>query len=132
MGGGKAPAPPPPVDYQAQADAQIRILQQQALLDQQASERAAAERAAQREQELTDFNANLDAGYNSGLARASTELGRLGLDPTEYMPRFEEEFNFLRSTVPQLDPNPGTYFGSGAIRACTSADHKRIQPRQPE
>lgn len=99
-----SPSTPMPVDNSVQ-------LQQQQF---EREDRLRAEENARQERERAEARARFTAGIDSALAgargSATDYITGRGLDPTEFMPSIENEFTRIRSTIPDLAENPGSYF----------------------
>jgi len=98
MGGNSPAAPPPVVDNSAQ----IELQRQQA-------------EDARRAQEMADkrkaFDASKASAYSGVQNLATSTLGAKGLSTDEFMPLILAEMNRTQGSIPDLDPNPGNYYG---------------------
>jgi hypothetical protein len=73
-------------------------------------ERERAEREAA--QARADFEQRLGGAYTSGIESARQFFANQGLDPEQYIGAITNAANVARTTVPQLDGSPGTYFSN--------------------
>lgn len=104
-----------PVDPLAEAQAQIKILQEQARIDEQQRLAEIERENQQREQDIADFNANLDTAVSGALGRAQTLFDERGLNYSDYEDALRNELQQVRTTVPYLNENPSSYFGDPVI-----------------
>lgn len=114
FGSPKAPAVPQ-TDYNAQAQSQISILNEQARIAEQQRAAEAARQAQQREQDMQMFNTNLSSAIEGARARAIQDITGKGLDANMFTNEIDQMLNSIRGQVPQLDNNPGSYFANQNI-----------------
>lgn len=108
-GGGSSPPAPDPL---AEAQAQILIEEERAKREAAARALELERQAQQAEQDRARYLANLDSAFQGALNRGTSAISQRGLDPTLYEPNLRTELESIRASVPFLDPNPGSYFGS--------------------
>lgn len=104
---------PPPVDPQAEAQAQLMLERERMALQRQQEERARQREEAERQRKLEEFRTNLDAtrtGAQSRVAQEIDQRGIQGYDSTYFADQISQELQRIASGIPQLDPNPGSYF----------------------
>lgn len=109
-GGGGAPAP---VDPQAEAQAQLMIERERAAIQAQQAEEARQREAAERQRQLQDFRTNLDTARTGAQSRVAQEIDQRGIqgyDSTYFNDMINQELQRVAAGIPQLDPNPGSYF----------------------
>lgn len=110
MCGGGGSSPPPPPDPMEEARAQIAIEQERARIAAQQEAAARARKEAEQARKQQEFDANLGAARASGSQGALDLIGQRGLDVDYYDPLVAAELDRIQSTVPNLAPNPGSYF----------------------
>jgi len=111
--GGNAPSPPPAPDPAAEARAQ------QALEDHRneiaETNRIAEEKraATKLEADKTAFQSRLGGAYANAQNYGSSRLRNLGInDDYGILNSYETALQKAKGVVPELDPNPGSYFGN--------------------
>jgi hypothetical protein len=111
--GGNAPSPPPAKEPMAEARAQ------QALDDHRAevaeTNRIAEEKraATKLEADKTAFQSRLGGAYANAQNYGSSRLRNLGInDDYGILNSYETALQKAKGVVPELDPNPGSYFGN--------------------
>lgn len=124
-GGGSAP---PPVDPIAQAQAQILIQENQALLDAQVRAEEAARALEELKKQEAQFNTGLDSAVADAILRGRGLIEGMGLDVEQFLPLIEQEAQLVRRSVPHLDANPASYFGQDLAQ--TVLDRERDMQRQ--
>lgn len=97
MGGGKAPE-----------DKSDRVAEINAQAAREAREAAAREEARKQAQ----FDASLNAAFGSGISSAEDFFLQRGLDPADYMSTIQTKANQVRSSIPNLAGDPGSYFSN--------------------
>lgn len=102
--------PPAPSPMQ-QARSQIMIERERARLAEEAQAAQEARAAAERTRLGQEFDTNLGAAYNRSLGYAQSRVGEKGLNWDEFAPSITAELDRIRSSIPRLDSNPGSYFG---------------------
>ena len=105
----------PQTDYNAQAQSQISILNEQARLAEQQRVAEDARQSTQRERDTQSFNTNLSGALEGARGRAIQDITGKGLDANQYSNEIEQMLNSIRGQVPQLDSNPGSYFANQNI-----------------
>lgn len=71
-------------------------------------ERLAAEAKAKEERDR--FTSALNGAYNTAINDAQAYFASMGLDPSQYAAPIAAMANSFKSSVPDLDKSPGTYF----------------------
>lgn len=104
-----------PINPMRQAKADILVEQERARLAEEAQARQDARAATERTRLGTEFDANLGTAYNQSLGSARQRVTDRGLDYDEFAPAITGELDRIRGTVPRLDSNPGSYFGTGVV-----------------
>jgi len=111
--GGGSPAPPPQVDYAAQNKAAMELEDHRARIAQEAQERADAKKAEQLASDKTAFQGKLGGAYATAENYGRGQLANMGIDDTYgIMGAYKTALDRARGMVPELDANPGQYFGS--------------------
>lgn len=105
----------PQTDYNAQAQSQIAILNEQARIAEQQRIAEEARQATQRERDTQAFNTNLTSAMEGARGRAIQDITGRGLDANMFSNDIENMLNSIRGQVPQLDNNPGSYFANQNI-----------------
>lgn len=105
----------PQTDYNAQAQSQIAILNEQARIAEQQRIAEAARQSQQREQDTQLFNTNLSSAVEGARSRAIQDITGRGLDANMFSNEIDQMLNSIRGQVPQLDNNPGSYFANQNI-----------------
>lgn len=98
MGGNSPAAPPPVVDNSAE----IELQRQQA---------ENARRAQEQAERRTAFENAKKGSYTAAENQARSVIGSKGLSTDEFMPLILNELNRVQTTIPDLDPSPGSYYG---------------------
>lgn len=106
---------PPPTPPMATARANVWEQRQRAAMDEEARAAQAARDDAERVRKTGEFNTNLDAAYTRGLGYAQDRVGQLGLNYDEFKDPIISEYQRQRGSIPQLDSNPGAYFGDDLV-----------------
>lgn len=112
-GSGGGPSPPPAPDPMAESLAQSKL--EQTRHDMQEADRVAQEArdkqtAADKE---TAYQGRLGGAYATAQNYGSDRLRQLGIDDTYGIgSAYSSALNKARGSVPDLDPNPGSYFGN--------------------
>lgn len=121
--------PPPGPSPMQTARANVWEQQQRAAMDEQARAAQQARDEAERTRKTGEFNTNLDSAYNRGLGYAQERVGQLGLNYDDYKDPIISEYQRQRGSVPQLDSNPGAYFGDDLVSRVLGRvrDTKRTQ-----
>lgn len=85
--------------------------------DQAARDKAAfdAQTASDTAKKQADFASALTNAKSSALDRANLSVTEAGLDPTQFGDLFTRAINDKAALVPQLDGNPGGYFGDDFV-----------------
>ena len=112
MCGNDSPRSPSPMQT-ARANVWEQTQRQQ--MDERARVAQEARDEATRQRNLGEFNTNLDSAYNRGISYAQDRVGQLGLNYDELKDPIISEFQRQRGSVPQLDSNPGAYFGDDLL-----------------
>jgi hypothetical protein len=120
-GSGGGPSPPPAPDPMAEARAQ------QALDDARAAT-AEKNRVAQEERDaakhtadVTAYQGRLGAATNAARNYGTSRLAQLGIDDTYGIgSAYESELNRALGSIPELDPNPGSYLGTSLFENALS------------
>lgn len=81
-----------------------------AQIEAQAAEKARAEAAQREVQQRQEFDSRLGSSYNTGVESARQFFASRGLNPDDYMGAISGRANAVRSGIPALDANPGSYF----------------------
>jgi len=105
----------PQTDYNAQAQSQIAILNEQARI---AEEQRQAESVRTNEQRAADtetFNTNITNAITGARDRAYQDIAGRGLNADDFSSDIDRMLNSIRGQVPQLDTNPGSYFANQDI-----------------
>jgi len=105
----------PQTDYNAQAQSQISILNEQARIAEQQRIAEDARQSTQRERDNAAFNTNLTGALEGARGRAIQDITGRGLDAGQYSNEIEQMLNSIRGQVPQNDTNPGSYFANQNI-----------------
>jgi len=110
--GSSAPAPPAPPDYGAQAESEMKVERERARIAEEQRIAAEARAAQEEEKKRGQFNSRVQSSYNQAKNYGSSRLAALGIDD-QYgiLPSYYTELDSARSNIPDLDPNPGSYFG---------------------
>jgi hypothetical protein len=111
--GGNAPSPPPAPDPMAEARAQQQLEDHRNEIAEQ--NRVAEEKraATKLEADKTSFQGRLSGAYANAQNYGSSQLRNLGItDDYGIMSSYQTALDKARGVVPELDPNPGTYFGN--------------------
>lgn len=116
------PPPPPPTPY-LETESGIKWKEET-----DTAKKTAADEVAKAERDLTTANTAAEKAaartkYDNAVAAAlelnrggaKTALNQRGLSTDEFMPLVETELGRVRSTIPDLDPNPGGYFSSNLV-----------------
>lgn len=111
-GGDDTPPAPRPMET---ARANIWEQKQRQALELEARLAQEARDEETRQRKLGEFNTNLDTAYNRGLSYAQDRVGQLGLNYDEFKDPIISEFQRQRGNIPQLDSNPGAYFGDDLV-----------------
>lgn len=111
-GGDDAPPPPSPMQT---ARANVWEQRQRAAMEEEMRLAQEARDKLARGEKLTEFNTNLDSAYNRALGYAQDRVSQRGLNYDEYKDPIISEFQRQRGMVPQLDSNPGAYFGDDLV-----------------
>lgn len=111
--GGNAPSPPPAPDPMAEARAQQALDDHRAEIAEQnriAEEKRAATKL---EADKASYQQRLGGAYAQAKDYGSSQLRNLGInDDYGIMSSYQTALDKAKSIVPELDANPGTYFGS--------------------
>ncbi len=83
-----------------------------AQIEAQAAREAREAEAKRKAQELSDFNKRLSGAYGTGVQSARDFFVSQGLDPDQYAGAINSRAQNVRSSVPQLDASPGSYFSN--------------------
>lgn len=116
MGG--QPSVPKPPSPQEQAEARIREMEAQRRMDEDARLAQEERDRKQRELDLQQFNQNVDQSYGGALTRGEQMFRDLGIDygGGRYEQALTSKLDAQRRMVPELDSNPGSYFGDTVIQ----------------
>lgn len=132
-GGGSVPAPDPAAEARAQIELERerqRIAAQQAA----AEERRRAQEEARNRSRFSSSLSTAIAGTRSNVEQDLAELGLLDLDPFGSI--IDRELNQARGIVPDLDPNPGQFFGpsltDSILDAIEASERRRFQTQFDE
>lgn len=106
---------PPPTPPMATARANVWEQRQRAAMDEEARVAQQARDDAERVRKTGEFNTNLDAAYTRGLGYAEGRVRDLGLNYDEFRDPITSEYERQRGSIPQLDSNPGAYFGDDLV-----------------
>lgn len=78
-----------------------------------ADARAAQEAADAKKQ--AEFDARMNSAFGSGLQSANDFFAQRGLDPNDYSGAISTRLQQIKSAIPNLDANPGSYYeGAGS------------------
>jgi hypothetical protein len=112
-GGGGNPPPPPPPDYAAQNKAAMELEDHRAKIAQEAQDRADQKKADQLAADKTAFQGKLGGAYNTAENYGRGQLSNMGVEDTYgIMSAYKTALDRAKGMVPELDANPGQYFGS--------------------
>ena len=112
-GGGQAPPPPAPPDYAAQNKAAMELEDHRAKIAEQAQEKADLKKKEQLESDKQAFQGKLGGAYATAENYGRGQLANLGIDDTYgIMGAYKTALDRAKGMVPELDANPGQYFGS--------------------
>jgi len=115
-GSGGGPSPPPPPDYEAQANAEMKVERERARIADENRIRDEEKAAKEEEAKRGRYQSGLSSAYSNAQNYGSGRLRALGIDDEfGIMPAYYAELDRIKSTVPDLDPNPGSYFGPAAF-----------------
>jgi len=90
------------MQWQAQQDAQRRAEDE-------------AKRVAEEQRKRDTFNTAITAALGAQRGTAAQTLNQRGLSQDEFMPLIENELTRVRTTIPDLDSNPGSYFSPSLV-----------------
>jgi hypothetical protein len=111
--GGNAPSPPPAPDPMAEARAQQQLEDHRneiAETNRIAEEKRAAEKLVK---DTADFQGRVGGAKALAKDYGSSKLRTMGIDDNYgIMSAYENALNKAQGNIPNLDPSPGTYFGS--------------------
>ena len=111
--GGGSPPPPPQIDYAAQNKAAMELEDHRAQIAREAQERADAKKAEQLAADKTAFASKLGGAYSTAENYGRGQLANMGIDDTYgIMSAYKTALDRAKGMVPELDANPGQYFGS--------------------
>lgn len=123
--GSGGPAPPPPPDYDAQAEAEMKTERERARIAEEQRIAEEARAAKEEEKKRGIFSSSTNAAYNNAKNYGTSRLRALGLDSMDdqfgILPAYYAELDTARSNIPDLDPNPGSYFGSALFENALGA-----------
>ena len=123
---GGAPAPAP-FDPEREARAQMMLEQQR---EQRAEAQRAAEeqrRQAQEAQQREQFSTQLGGARGSFENRANQAFMDRGADPSQYSGVINNSIQDLVGSIPDLDPNPGSYFNDSLVDSILGSARSRDQ-----
>lgn len=83
-----------------------------AAIEAQASRDARTEAATQEAKKQAEFDARMNSAFGSGMTQAEDYFTTRGLDPAEYRGKIGTRANQVRSSVPNLASDPGSYFAT--------------------
>lgn len=83
-----------------------------ARIEQEAARQAREEAEKKRLRDQAEFDAKLNAAFGSGLSSAEDYFTSRGLDPNEYKSSITNKANQIRTSVPNLASDPGSYFAN--------------------
>lgn len=106
--------PPSPSPMQ-NARASVWEQQQRAAIDERTRAAQQARDDAERARRTGEFNTNLDTAYNQSLGYAQNRVRDMGLNYDDYKDPIISEYQRQRGSIPQLDSNPGAYFGDDLV-----------------
>lgn len=81
-----------------------------AAIEQQAAREARVDAAAQEQKKQAEFDARMNAAFGSGITSADDYFTSRGLDPKQYQSDITNKASQIRSSVPNLTGDPGSYF----------------------
>lgn len=96
--------------YHAPEDRSVELEREREINRVAAEKREAARKAEEETTRRNTFNTNRDAALNSARDRTLTTVRNRGLSTDELGPLIEAALNTRKLSVPDLDPNPGSYF----------------------
>lgn len=109
-GGGGGSSVPEPIDPFKEAEAQIMLERQRAVLQEEQRVAAELRAATQREEDLGIFNTELGQSFDTALQTGTSFFEREGLDLDRFLPLLMERLNTTRQGVPELSSNPSSFF----------------------
>jgi hypothetical protein len=112
-GSGGGPSPPPAPDPMAEAQAQMKLEEARAAAEEKnriaKEERDATKLAADKEA----YQGRLSGAYGQAQNYGSSKLAALGInDDYGIMSAYQSALDKAKTGIPDLDPNPGSYFTS--------------------
>lgn len=111
---GKDDGPPPP-NYAGQARAEIMVERERARLAEEQRVKEEMRQAAERTRLQGEFDQDLSSAYNQSLGYAQDRVQGRGLSWDEYGQPIQSELDRVRSSVPRLSTNVGSYFGDDLV-----------------
>ena len=118
-GGGQQPAPQ--VDYAAQNKAAMELEDHRAAIAAEAQAKADQKKADQLVQDKKDYQGRLGTATASARNYGSSRLNQLGItDDYGILPSYETEITRALGTIPDMDPNPGSYLGTSLFENALS------------
>lgn len=83
-----------------------------AAIEAQTAKDARAEAAAADAKKQAAFDASMNSAFGSGMTNAEDFFTSRGLDPTDYKAQIGNKANQIRSSIPNLASDPGSYFST--------------------
>lgn len=83
-----------------------------ARIEQEAARQAREEAERKRQRDQAEFDKRLNSAFGSGLTSAEDYFTSRGLDPSQYRGAITNKANQIRSSVPNLAGDPGSYFAA--------------------
>jgi hypothetical protein len=112
-GGGGHPQSPPPPDPQAEAEAQMKLEDHRAKIAADALALSEQKKADQLAADKVAFQGKLGGAYNTAETYGQGQLRNMGIEDTYgIMSSYKTALDRAKGIVPELDPNPGQYFGT--------------------
>jgi hypothetical protein len=112
-GGGGQPQPPPAPDPKAEAAAQMELEDHRAKLAADAKALEDQKKADQLAADKVAFQGKLGGAYNTAQTYGEGQLRNMGIDDKYgIMSAYKTALDRAKGIVPELDPNPGQYFGT--------------------
>ena len=99
-----------------------------AAIEAQSAREARAAADAKSAQDRTNFNNRLSSSYSTALDEARQYFTQMGLDPEQFMGAISQGANSRKSSVPELDGSPGSYFsglGNTVFDQLTTAERAK-------
>jgi len=120
-GSGGGPSPPPAPDPMAEARAAQQLEDARAETAEKARVAQEARDATKLANDRTAYQGRLGAATNAARNYGTSRLAQLGIEDTYGIgSAYESELNRALGSIPELDPNPGSYLGTSLFENALS------------